>query len=162
MQFFAHKTLSLLGKLVLITSQDALYSLSFADEKLPFPSEKYQASLLWGTTFFIEEVVEKLHLYFSRKLTKFDIPCYLQGTSFQKEVWQALLDIPYGKTVTYGDLARSISRSTAHRAVGNAIRSNPIAIVIPCHRVIYQNGSLGGYRWGIEKKHRLLSLEKIL
>lgn len=85
---------------------------------------------------------------------------YLQGTAFQTQVWQALLKIPFGQTTTYQELAQSIGRPTAARAVGNAVGRNPISFLIPCHRVIRSSGKLGGYRWGFPCKTALLDWEK--
>jgi AraC family transcriptional regulator of adaptative response/methylated-DNA-[protein]-cysteine methyltransferase len=85
---------------------------------------------------------------------------HLQGTAFQTQVWQALLDIPFGQTITYQELAQSIGRPTAARAVGNAVGRNPISFLIPCHRVIRSSGKLGGYRWGFPCKTALLDWEQ--
>lgn len=85
---------------------------------------------------------------------------YLQGTDFQTQVWQALLDIPFGQTITYQGLAQFIGRPTAARAVGNAVGRNPISFLIPCHRVIRSSGKLGGYRWGFPCKTALLDWEQ--
>jgi methylated-DNA-[protein]-cysteine S-methyltransferase len=106
------------------------------------------------------EVVEQLEAYFAGDLTDFDVPLRLEGTAFQKEVWQALLDIPYGETRSYGWLAAHIGRPGAARAVGLANGHNPVGIVVPCHRVIGANGSLVGYGGGIDRKRTLLDLER--
>lgn len=84
----------------------------------------------------------------------------VKGTSFQRRVWEALRSVPRGSVATYEDIARRIGRPGAARAVGSAIGRNPVALVIPCHRVIRKTGSLGGYRWGLERKSRILSWEK--
>ena len=86
----------------------------------------------------------------------------LKGTAFQKEVWQALLRIPAGTTVSYSELARMLGRPKATRAVATACSANKLAVVIPCHRVVRSDGSLGDYRWGIERKRALLNLEATL
>lgn len=83
----------------------------------------------------------------------------MKGTNFQIQVWRALLNIPFGKLATYKTLAEAIARSTASRAIRNAVGKNPIAYLIPCHRVIRASGELGGYRWGIERKTTLLGWE---
>ena len=88
-----------------------------------------------------------------------DLPLDVQGTAFQKQVWQALQKIPYGETRTYTDIARALGKPQAGRAVGNACGANPIALIVPCHRVVRSNGSLGGYHWGIERKQKLLAYE---
>ena len=83
----------------------------------------------------------------------------LQGTAFQHKVWRALRSIPAGQTRTYGELARSIGHPQAMRAVASACAANPVAVLVPCHRVLRSDGGLGGYRWGLERKQRLLQLE---
>ena len=93
------------------------------------------------------------------KQTDTRIVAKLKGTMFQQRVWQALLNVPYGETVNYGEIARMVGCKSA-QAVGQAIGANPIALIIPCHRVIAANGKLGGYAYGVEKKKRLLELEQ--
>lgn len=100
--------------------------------------------------------------YFSKKRTSFDLPVHveiLKGTLFQKSVWRALLDIPFGTTLSYAQIAGRIGNAKAVRAVGSAIGKNPIAIVIPCHRVIGSSGSLCGFGLGLDAKRQLLGLE---
>jgi AraC family transcriptional regulator, regulatory protein of adaptative response / methylated-DNA-[protein]-cysteine methyltransferase len=84
------------------------------------------------------------------------------GSSFQRAVWKTLLKIPWGQTRTYSDIAKAIGRSRAVRAVGGAIGKNPLALIIPCHRVLYKDGSFGGYRWGISRKRSILNDEGVL
>jgi methylated-DNA-[protein]-cysteine S-methyltransferase len=108
----------------------------------------------------LKEPVRQLTAYFAGKLRAFDIAIAPRGTSFQTQVWRALCDIPYGETTSYGELARHIGKPNAVRAVGLANGSNPIAIVIPCHRVIGSNGSLVGYGGGLPIKQALLALER--
>jgi methylated-DNA-[protein]-cysteine S-methyltransferase len=105
-------------------------------------------------------VAEQLDAYWRGELTTFDVPMDPRGTEFQKQVWTALTEIPYGETVTYGEIADALGKPRAVRAVGRANGSNPIAVIVPCHRVIGANGSLTGYAGGLEKKERLLNLEK--
>jgi methylated-DNA-[protein]-cysteine S-methyltransferase len=106
------------------------------------------------------EVVKQLSEYFEGKRTQFDLPLDVEGTAFQKSVWNQLLRIPYGETRSYGDIAKAIGKPAASRAVGMANHNNPIAIVIPCHRVVGQNGSLTGYAGGLHLKEQLLSIER--
>jgi methylated-DNA-[protein]-cysteine S-methyltransferase len=101
----------------------------------------------------------QLAAYFAGQLTGFDLPLAPAGTQFQRRVWAALQDIPYGATVSYGELARQLGSATASRAVGLANGRNPIAVVIPCHRVIGSDGSLTGYGGGLDRKRFLLDLE---
>jgi AraC family transcriptional regulator of adaptative response/methylated-DNA-[protein]-cysteine methyltransferase len=89
-----------------------------------------------------------------------DLPLDVQGTAFQKRVWEELRRIPYGQTASYGEIARRIGQPSATRAVARACATNPTALVTPCHRVVRENGEPGGYRWGVERKRRLLEKEK--
>jgi methylated-DNA-[protein]-cysteine S-methyltransferase len=107
-------------------------------------------------------VLAQLDAFFARERTTFDLPLRLEGTTFQVKVWQALLEIPYGTTTTYGELARQFGGARAARAVGAANGRNPIAIVVPCHRVIGARGALTGYAGGLACKERLLALEGAL
>ncbi|RWU17827.1 cysteine methyltransferase [Pseudomonas alkylphenolica] len=107
----------------------------------------------------LDEVARQLDEYFAGKREQFQLSLAAQGTAFQQEVWQALQRIPYGTTCSYGDLAQSIGRPRAVRAVGTANGANPIAIIVPCHRVIGSNGTLTGYAGGVERKQLLLELE---
>ncbi|WP_033294237.1 methylated-DNA--[protein]-cysteine S-methyltransferase [Amycolatopsis jejuensis] len=106
------------------------------------------------------EAKRQLDEYFTGTRTAFDLPLALRGTPFQVTVWRALLEIPYGETTTYRELAESIGRPTAFRAVGLANGKNPISIVVPCHRVLGSDGTLTGYAAGLDCKRRLLDLEQ--
>lgn len=108
----------------------------------------------------IKEGQKQLEEYFKRKRKAFDLPLKLEGTDFQKRVWEALLTIPYGEVCSYQDIARKVGNIKAVRAVGGANNKNPIAIIVPCHRVIGKDGSLVGYGGGLQVKEFLLSLEK--
>jgi len=107
-----------------------------------------------------DEVVKQLTDYFDGRRRRFDLPLAPEGTAFQQRVWRALLDIPYGETISYGELASRIGQRSASRAVGLANGSNPLPIVIPCHRVIGANGKLTGYGGGLPIKQQLLALER--
>lgn len=106
------------------------------------------------------EAKRQLEEYFAGKRQVFDLPLELTGTDFQCAVLRALLEVPYGKTTTYGALAEAIGRPKVARAVGMALNKNPIPIIIPCHRVVGRDGSLTGFAWGMEAKRHLLELEK--
>lgn len=106
------------------------------------------------------DAAEQLEGYFAGERTGFDLQVELHGTDFQREVWHALLDVPHGSTASYADIARSIGRPSAVRAVGAANGANPVSIVVPCHRVIGADGSLTGYGWGTERKTWLLDHER--
>ena len=103
---------------------------------------------------------DQLRGYFAGELTDFTLPLAPEGSPFQRTVWSALRDIPYGETISYGQLANRIGQPSAFRAVGLANGANPISIVVPCHRVIGANGSLTGYGGGLDRKRFLLSLEQ--
>ena len=106
------------------------------------------------------ETIDQLMEYFEGKRTHFDLPLDVQGTDFQKAVWGELLRIPYGETRSYSDIATAIGRPGAARAVGMANHDNPLAVVIPCHRVVGRDGSLTGYAGGVHLKAQLLSIER--
>ena len=106
------------------------------------------------------EAASQLKAYFAGQLTAFDLPLLLQGTGFQRAVWAALRQIPYGRTISYGELATRIGQPSASRAVGLANGRNPVSIVVPCHRVIGADGSLTGYGGGIDRKRFLLAMEQ--
>jgi methylated-DNA-[protein]-cysteine S-methyltransferase len=105
------------------------------------------------------EAEAQLLAYFAGELQRFELPLAPRGTAFQLSVWAALLEIPYGSTTTYSELAEAIGRPSACRAVGAANGRNPLAVIIPCHRVIGAAGALTGYGGGLERKRRLLALE---
>ena len=108
----------------------------------------------------LNETIRQLQAYFAGELENFDLQLAPEGTPFQLEVWHRLCDIPYGETISYGELAGRIGNPKASRAVGLANGSNPIPIVIPCHRVIGSNGKLTGYGGGLPIKEKLLALER--
>jgi methylated-DNA-[protein]-cysteine S-methyltransferase len=106
------------------------------------------------------EAIEQLRDYFAGRRTDFDLPLAPRGTEFQLRVWAALRQIPYGRTVSYGELAAEIGRPSAARAVGMANGRNPIGIIVPCHRVVGATGDLTGYGGGLDRKRQLLNLER--
>ena len=105
-------------------------------------------------------VREQLAAYFAGELEQFDLPLKLAGTPFQQRVWQELVRIPFGTTITYAELARHVGQPSASRAVGNANSRNPVSIIVPCHRVIGADGKLTGYAGGVDKKRWLLDWER--
>lgn len=142
-----------IGKLWICTDETSVLEISFNDKLITKNPEIKQTKL-------ILEVKTQLEEYFCRKRTSFNLPLNPQGTAFQKRVWNALTNIPYGKTCCYKDIAISIGNSKASRAVGMANNKNPIPIIIPCHRVIGKNGNLIGYAGGLDIKRKLLEYEK--
>lgn len=113
-----------------------------------------------GAEALLSKTKRELEEYFSGVRTSFTVPLLAEGTPFQQAVWQFLTDIPYGETATYGQIAARLGRPGAARAVGMACNRNPIAIIIPCHRVVGADGGLTGYAGGLDVKARLLLLEQ--
>lgn len=154
------------GQLALVADQAGqLRALGFTDGHARM--EQQLCSLLGKRTSFVTPSYNPgglsvaLHAYFSGDLSAIaDLPVFLDGTAFQKRVWQALREIPCGETRSYGDIARRIGNPAAVRAVGLANGANPVGIVVPCHRVIGANGTLTGYGGGIERKRWLLAHER--
>ena len=115
---------------------------------------------VWQDNGILLQCMSELEEYFSGKRQAFNVPISFDGTDFQNAVWQKLLEIPYGKVMSYSDLAKAIGKPRAARAIGSACNKNPIAVVVPCHRVVGKNGSLTGYAGGIGIKEKLLAIEK--
>lgn len=122
--------------------------------------ERYVGAPEEGSHPLLTELETQLGEYFRGDRRGFELPLVLAGTDFQERVWRALLQIPYGGTISYAELARRVGSRGGSRAVGNANGANRIAIVVPCHRVIQANGDLGGYGGGMSRKRRLLDLEE--
>jgi len=144
-----------LGKLLLTGSKQL--------ESLHFPTGKTRVEPCYDwicSREIFADVLFQLDAYFKGKLTKFNLALYARGTDFQKKVWSELVKIPYGETISYGELAKRIGNPNASRAVGMANGKNPISIIIPCHRVIGKNGSLTGFGGGIDIKKNLLDMEQ--
>ncbi len=106
-----------------------------------------------------KEICRQLNAYFAGTLQEFDLPFFATGTVFQLKAWEELMKVPYGETVTYGELAARIGHSKAFRAVGGAMNSNPVPLLIPCHRVVGAKGALTGFAGGMDVKQALLDLE---
>jgi methylated-DNA-[protein]-cysteine S-methyltransferase len=143
------------GPLLLAASEAGLQGIIFENGRRaqPGPSGQEDARPL-------QEVIRQLRAYFAGELEAFDLALAPEGTPFQRKVWQKLCDIPYGKTISYGELALRVGNPKAARAVGLANGQNPIPIVIPCHRVIGSDGKLTGYGGGLPIKEKLLALER--
>ena len=133
---------------------------TIAAENGRITSLSFGASLHSEPTPLLLEAKKQLEEYFAGRRREFQLPLAPKGTEFQQKVWKALLDIPYGETRSYGEIARAIGNPKASRAVGMANNRNPIAIIIPCHRVIGSTGKLVGYGGGLDKKEFLLNLER--
>ena len=144
-----------IGKLLLAEEDGALTLLVKAE-----PDELPPDGFCFQETELLKESDRQLREYFSGQRKEFTLPLRLQGTIFQRKVWQALCEIPFGQTVSYQMIAERIGSPKACRAVGQANHHNPISILVPCHRVIGKNGSLTGYGGGIQMKEYLLALEQ--
>lgn len=142
-----------LGAMRLTTDGSAILALEF--DAAPAP----QATPAPAARALADNLQRLLDAYFAGRRVAFDLPLMPAGTAFQRSVWDALRGIPYGETVSYGEIARRVGRPAAVRAVGAANGSNPIPILIPCHRVIGANGALTGYGGGLDRKRKLLALE---
>jgi len=145
-----------LGPLLLAADDAGLRQILFVKGR-----QSAQPESSWeGDRSLLKETIRQLHAYFAGELENFDLQLAPEGTPFQLGVWRSLCDIPYGETISYGELAGRIGNPKASRAVGLANGSNPIPIVIPCHRVIGSNGKLTGYGGGLPIKEKLLALER--
>jgi methylated-DNA-[protein]-cysteine S-methyltransferase len=144
------------GPLTLAGHGETITNLRMVDQTHPPPD---QAEWCSESSAF-PDAVEQLHAYFDGDLTQFDLALDLRGTPFQRQVWNALIEIPYGETQSYGEIARRVGKPGAARAVGMANGHNPIGIIVPCHRVIGADGSLTGYGGGLDRKRILLQLER--
>ena len=162
MQYISHYR-SPLGDILLAADQNCLTGLWFEGQKyfaLHLDKEREEKEIP-----VFEKTKEWLDIYFSGKELDFTVPLRFIGTDFQKEVWKILCSIPYGQTMTYGEIAGKLAekrgkKSMSAQAVGGAVGHNRISILVPCHRVVGSDGSLTGYAGGIEKKVKLLTLEK--
>lgn len=149
------------GDLVIGVSEEGLAIIEF--DRGEFPKSKLAQSAHWAESEErVRPIVRQLEEYFAGKRTEFTMPLDLRGTEFQRKCWKALLKIPYGKTRSYAQIARAVGCPQGFRAVGMANHDNPVPIIVPCHRVLASDGTLGGYGGGLEMKRRLLELEGAL
>ncbi len=145
--------------MVATADRTALHVLEFVDNPKPFVLNN-KSIIVPGFSPIFDVLKKELDAYFTGTLKQFTVPLHLEGTPFQQQTWQKLCMINYGTTISYAQLAQSIRKPTAHRAVANANGANRIAIIIPCHRVITSAGTLGGYRQKLERKQWLLEHER--
>lgn len=158
------KVASPLGEITLRSDGEALTGLWFADDK-HYGAKDIAGAALADLDIFAQAEAW-LAEYFAGRKPKVSVPLKLQGSEFQMQVWRLLQDIPYGRLVTYGDIAKKIAAQKgvvrmSAQAVGSAVGHNPLCIIVPCHRVVGANGSLTGYGGGMWRKVRLLELEKV-
>ncbi|MGZ5242814.1 MAG: methylated-DNA--[protein]-cysteine S-methyltransferase [Bacteroidia bacterium] len=142
-----------IGNLQITATDNAIKSIDFID------NDSITAESLPSLNPLLNECKKQLNEYFAGERKQFSVPLDPDGTDFQKKVWKALIEIPYGKTASYGDLALKLGDKNLMRAVGGANGRNPIAIIIPCHRIIGTSGTLTGYAGGLWRKKWLLDLE---
>ncbi|MFY9487340.1 MAG: methylated-DNA--[protein]-cysteine S-methyltransferase [Solirubrobacterales bacterium] len=145
-----------IGELFLAGDGDRLHALHM--ETRHASGEPFAGRVRNGDAF--KPVLEQLDAYFAGRLTDFDVPLDASGTEFRKRVWDALSEIPFGETRSYGEIAARVGNAKASRAVGLANGANPIAVIVPCHRVIGADGTLTGFGGGLERKQWLLSHEQ--
>ena len=139
-----------IGDICILEENNKIIGLTLDNEKYCYTEKN---------TEILNETEKQLNEYFCGKRKNFNVPINPKGTEFQKQVWNELLKIPYGQTVTYKRIAQKIEKPNAARAVGMANHNNPIAIIVPCHRVVGSNSKLVGYAFGLERKQFLLDLE---
>ncbi|HEX6923334.1 MAG TPA: methylated-DNA--[protein]-cysteine S-methyltransferase [Bacillales bacterium] len=155
-----------IGPLTVVSTAKGVCKLEFGsvDENMPnvhaWTKRHFLKSEMVRDEDQVAPVVQELDEYFRGERFYFDLPLVLQGTTFQKRVWETLRQIPHGETRSYKEIAQLMKAGKAVRAVGNANNKNPLPILIPCHRVIGSNGSLVGYGGGVDKKQYLLEIEK--
>lgn len=142
----------MLGKLKITSTDKGVSSIAFV-EKVQKNNKENE---------ILKNCLSQLEAYFDKKIKQFDVKLDLKGTDFQIRVWQELCKIPYGTTLSYKSLAKKLGDTNKTRAVGLANAKNPVAIIVPCHRVIGATGNLTGYAWGVDKKRQLLQLEGAL
>ncbi|WP_407549008.1 methylated-DNA--[protein]-cysteine S-methyltransferase [Streptomyces sp. Pv4-95] len=147
------------GPLTLVAEGSALTGLYMTDQRHRPPQENFGLPADPREEPYAATIAQ-LTAYFRGELTTFDLPLALRGTPFQRRVWAALCTIPYGETLSYGQLAARLGAPSAARAVGLANGRNPVGIIVPCHRVVGANGSLTGYGGGLDRKRRLLDFER--
>jgi AraC family transcriptional regulator, regulatory protein of adaptative response / methylated-DNA-[protein]-cysteine methyltransferase len=154
-----------LGPLVVGANDSGVCLLEFTDRRrlekqIDTMKRRFKCAVVPGENAHLSQLRKELDAYFAGRLQRFTVPLVYPGTPFQQKVWGALLQIPYGQTISYEELARRVGIPGAQRAVGTANGMNRIAIVIPCHRVVNKNGKLGGYGGLLWRKEALLHLER--
>jgi AraC family transcriptional regulator of adaptative response/methylated-DNA-[protein]-cysteine methyltransferase len=151
------------GRLLVAVTERGVCAVRMADTDAELEQDlraEFPAATLQREDAALRAPVEKILNHLTDKEPRLDLPLDIRATAFQRQVWEKLRSIPYGQTVSYGDVAKALGKPGAVRAVGRACATNPVALVIPCHRVVREDRSLGGYRWGLERKQQLLEHER--
>ncbi|NLY42688.1 MAG: methylated-DNA--[protein]-cysteine S-methyltransferase [Clostridiaceae bacterium] len=163
MKVYFSEYASPLGKLYIANDEQGICNISFPGQKEKFFKwlQKNFNTCVEQKTDMIAQAINELNEYFIGKRKVFAVPIHLIGTEFQKRVWNKLMEIPYGTTVSYGFIASQIGNIKASRAVGSANNKNPVPIIVPCHRVIGARGNLVGYGGGLDIKTKLLEIEGV-
>jgi AraC family transcriptional regulator, regulatory protein of adaptative response / methylated-DNA-[protein]-cysteine methyltransferase len=152
-----------LGLLLTAATERGLCAVRLGDDRTQLVAglhDEFAKATLVEDASVLQEAVQAIVQHLAGDLPDLDLPLDIQATAFQKQVWQALRNIPYGETRSYGEVATAINAPKSARAVGNACANNPVALVVPCHRVVKSNGELGNYRWGIQRKKQLIKQER--
>lgn len=149
-----------LGELTLVADGDALIGLYFRHHWYRPPTDTFGPLVDAESVGLLADAQAQLNDFLTGDRTDFDLPIALRGDDLQRRVWHRLTTIPYGETVTYGDLAGELADGSTAQEVGAAVGRNPMSIIVPCHRVVGKNGKLTGYAGGLERKQFLLDLEE--
>ena len=159
--FDRHATVdTVIGELTLVASDDALIGIYFPQHWVGADRATRGEQVVAETDPVLSVASVQLREYLAGERTTFTVSCSAEGDDFQKRVWAILDEIPFGETRTYGAIAEALGEKSLARAVGRAVGSNPLSIIVPCHRVVGSTGKLTGYAGGLERKQQLLSLEK--
>jgi len=152
-----------MGRLLVAVTERGVCALRMADSEAELEKdlrEEFPNAELKRDDSALRESVQKILNHLEKNEPRLDLPLDIKATAFQRQVWEHLRAIPYGETVSYGDVAKALGKPGAVRAVGRACATNPVALVIPCHRVVREDKTLGGYRWGLDRKKKLLEHER--
>ena len=151
------------GRLLVAVTQRGVCAVRLGDTDAEVEKDlraEFPAATIRRDDSALREPVKKILNHLTNKEPQLDLPLDIRSTAFQRQVWEQLRAIPYGQTVSYGEVAKALGKPGAVRAVGRACATNPVALVIPCHRVVREDQSLGGYRWGLERKQKLIDHER--
>jgi AraC family transcriptional regulator of adaptative response/methylated-DNA-[protein]-cysteine methyltransferase len=151
-----------MGRLLVALTERGVCAVTMGDSDATLESdlrEEFPQAQIKRDDTVLREPVQKILSHLETNEPRLDLPLDIRATAFQRQVWEKLRAIPYGQTMSYGEVAKALGKPGAVRAVGRACATNPVALVIPCHRVVREDQSLGGYRWGLERKKKLLHKE---